>query len=62
MTSFWTLLVVTLLALTWAQGAAVWRTHFHLRADFEQSGWQFSIIFAIGGAFFQERTTGAAER
>jgi hypothetical protein len=38
MTSFWTLLVVTLLALTWARGAAAWGTRFHLKADLEQSG------------------------
>jgi hypothetical protein len=61
-TSFWTLLVVTLLALTWAQGAAAWRTHFRLKADLEQSGWQFSMIFDMGGAFLQKRTTGAAGR
>jgi hypothetical protein len=43
-------------------GAAVWRTLFYLRANFEQLGWQFSIIFNIGGAFLQKRTTGAAGR
>jgi hypothetical protein len=37
-TSFWTLLVVTLLALTWAQGATAWGTRFRLNVDFEQSG------------------------
>jgi hypothetical protein len=38
-TSFWTFLVVTLLALTWARGggAAAWGTHFYLEADFEES-------------------------
>jgi hypothetical protein len=48
--------------LNLGSGAAVWTTHFCLRADFEQSGWRFSIIFDIGGAFLQKRTTGAAER
>jgi hypothetical protein len=61
-TAFWTLFVVTLLALTWARRAAVWRARFRLRADFEQSGWRFSIIFDIGGAFLQKMTTGAAGR
>jgi hypothetical protein len=56
--SFWTLFVVTLLTLTWARGAAVWRTHFCLRANFEQSGWRFSTIFNIGGAFLQKRSIG----
>jgi hypothetical protein len=53
-TSFWTLLVVTLLALTWARGrggAAAWGTRFHLKADLEQSGWRSSMIFDMGGAF-----------
>jgi hypothetical protein len=62
MTSFWTLIVVTLLALTWAQGAVAWGTRFWLRADFERSGWWSSIIFDIGGAFLQKRTTEAAGR
>jgi hypothetical protein len=48
---FLDLFVVTLLALTWAQRVAAWRTHFGLRADFEQSDWRSSIIFDIGGAF-----------
>jgi hypothetical protein len=61
-TSFWTLLVVTLLTLTWAQGAAAWETRFRLRADLEQSGWWSSMIFDMGGAFLQKRTTGAAGR
>jgi hypothetical protein len=50
-TSFWTFLVVTLLALTRAQGAAAWGTRFHLEADFEESGWMSSMIFDMGGAF-----------
>jgi hypothetical protein len=51
-TSFWTFLVVTLLDLTWARGgAAAWGTHFHLEADFEESGWLSSMIFDMGGAF-----------
>jgi hypothetical protein len=50
-TSFWTLLVVTLLALTWARGAAAWGTRFYLKADLEQSGWRFSMILDMGGAF-----------
>jgi hypothetical protein len=62
MTSFWTLLVVTLLALTWAQGAVAWGTHFRLKADLEQSGWRSSMIFDMGGAFLQKRTTGATGR
>jgi hypothetical protein len=62
MTSFWTLFVVTLLALTWARGAAAWKTRFCFRADFERSGWRSNIIFDIGGAFLQKRTTGAAGR
>jgi hypothetical protein len=41
-------------------GAAAWRTHF--RSDFEQSGWRSSIIFDIGGALLQKRTTGATGR
>jgi hypothetical protein len=61
-TSFWTLLVVTLLALTWARGAAAWGTHFRLKANLEQSGWWSSMIFDMGGAFLQKRTTGAAGR
>jgi hypothetical protein len=48
MTSFWTLLVVTLLALTRAQGATAWGTRAHSKADFEQSVWWSSIIFDIG--------------
>jgi hypothetical protein len=52
---FLDLFVVTLLALTWAQGAAAWRTHFRLRADFERSGWRSGIIFDIGGAFLQKK-------
>jgi hypothetical protein len=62
MTYFWILFVVTLLTLTWARGAAAWKTRFHLRADFERSGWRSSIIFDIGGAFLQKRTTGATGR
>jgi hypothetical protein len=61
-TSFWTLLVITLLALTWARGAVAWGTHFHLKADLEQSGWRSSMIFDMGGAFLQKRTTGAVGR
>jgi hypothetical protein len=61
-TSFWTFLVVTHLALTWAHGAAAWGTHFHLEANFEESGWLSSMIFDMGGAFLQKRTTGAAGR
>jgi hypothetical protein len=61
-TSFWTLLVVTLLALTWAQGAAAWGTHFYLKANLEQSGWRSSMIFDMGDAFLQKGTTGAIER
>jgi hypothetical protein len=61
-TSFWTLLLVTLLALTWARGAATWGTHFRLKADHEQSGWRSSMIFNMGGAFLQKRTTGAVGR
>jgi hypothetical protein len=48
--------------LTWAQGAAAWGTHFRLEADFEESGWQFSMIFDMGGAFLQKRTIGAVGR
>jgi hypothetical protein len=48
MTSFWTFLVVTLLALTWARGATLWGTCFCLKADFEQSGWRSSMIFDTG--------------
>jgi hypothetical protein len=48
-TSSWTLLVVTLLALTRSRGATAWGTHFCLKADFEQSGWQSSMIFDMGG-------------
>jgi hypothetical protein len=62
LTSFWTFLVVTLLALTWAQGAEAWGTHFRLEADFEESGWLSSMIFDMGGAFLQKTTTGAVER
>jgi hypothetical protein len=47
-TSFWTLLIVTLLTLTWAQGAMAWGTRFHLKANFEQLGWRSSMIFDIG--------------
>jgi hypothetical protein len=61
-TSFWTFLVVTLLTLTWAQGAAAWGTRFHLETDFEELGWLSSMIFDMGGAFFQKRTTGAIGR
>jgi hypothetical protein len=61
-TSFWTFLVVTLLALTWAQGAVAWGTRFRLEADFEESGWLSSMIFDMGGAFLQKRTTGAVRR
>jgi hypothetical protein len=61
-TPLWTFLVVTLLALTWAQGAGAWGTHFRLEANFEESGWRFSMIFDMGGAFLQKRTTGAAGR
>jgi hypothetical protein len=61
-TSFWTFLVVTLLALTWARGAAAWRTRFRLEADFEESSWLSSMIFDMGGAFLQKRTTGVAGR
>jgi hypothetical protein len=50
-TSFWTQLVVTLLALTWARGAVAWGTHFRLKADLEQSDWRSSMIFDMGGAF-----------
>jgi hypothetical protein len=51
-TSFWTFLVVTLLALTWARGgASTWGTHFRLEADFEELGWLSSMIFDMGGAF-----------
>jgi hypothetical protein len=50
-TTFWTFLVVTLLALTWAQGAAAWGTRFRLKADFEELGWLSSMIFDMGGAF-----------
>jgi hypothetical protein len=46
-TSVWALFVVTLLALTWARGAAAWRTRFRLRADFERSGWWSSIISTL---------------
>jgi hypothetical protein len=48
-TSSWTLLVVTLLALTRSRGATAWGTHFCLKADFEQSGWRSSMIFDMGG-------------
>jgi hypothetical protein len=61
-TAFWTLLVVTLLALTWAWGATAWGTYFCLKANFKQSGWRSSMIFDMGGAFLQNRTTGAAGR
>jgi hypothetical protein len=59
---FFTFLVVTLLTLTWALGAVTWGTRFHLEADFEESGWWFSMIFDLGGAFLQKRTTGATRR
>jgi hypothetical protein len=61
-TSFWTFLVVTLLALMWAQGAVAWGTHFRLEANFEESGWLASMIFDMGGAFLQKRTTKAVGR
>jgi hypothetical protein len=61
-TSFWTLLVVTLLTLTWARGAAAWGTRFRLKADLEQLGWRSSMIFDMGGAFLQKRTTGVIGR
>jgi hypothetical protein len=61
-TSFLALLVVTLLALTWVPGATAWGTCFRLKADFEQLGWQSSMIFDMGGALLQKRTTGAAGR
>jgi hypothetical protein len=61
-TPFWTFLVVTLLAMTWAQGAAAWGTRFRLEANFEESSWRFSMIFNMGGAFLQKRTTGATGR
>jgi hypothetical protein len=50
-TSFYTLLAVTLIALTWAQGAAAWGTRCRLKADLEKSGWRSSMIFDMGGAF-----------
>jgi hypothetical protein len=62
LTPFWTFLVVTLLALTWARGAVAWGTHFRLEANFEELGWQFSMIFDMGGAFLQKRTTGNTGR
>jgi hypothetical protein len=62
LTSFWTFLVVTLLALTWARGTAPWGTRFYLEADFEESGWLSSMIINMGGAFLHKRTTGATER
>jgi hypothetical protein len=62
LTSFWTFLGVTPLVLTWAQGAAAWGTHFHLEANFEESGWLSSMIFDMGGTFLQKRTTGAVGR
>jgi hypothetical protein len=61
-TFFWTFLVVTLLALTCAGGAAAWGTRFRLEADFEESGWLSSMIFDMGGAFLQKRTIGATGR
>jgi hypothetical protein len=64
-TSFWTFLVVTRLALTWPRGwggAAAWGTRFCLEADFEESSWLSSMIFDMGGAFLQKRTTGATGR
>jgi hypothetical protein len=61
-TSFWTFLVVTLLALTSGRGAAAWGTRFCLEANFEESGWLSSMIFDVGGAFLQKRITGAARR
>jgi hypothetical protein len=61
-TSFWTLLVVTLLALTWDRRAMAWGTRFRLKVDFEQSGWRSSMIFDMRGAFLQKRTIGAAGR
>jgi hypothetical protein len=56
---FWTFLVVTLLALIWAWEVAAWRTLFRLEADFEESGWRFSMIFNMGGEFLQKKTTRA---
>jgi hypothetical protein len=47
-TSFWTLLVMTLLTLTRVQGATAWGTHSRLKANFEQPGWQSSMIFDMG--------------
>jgi hypothetical protein len=47
LTSFWTFLVVTLLALIWARGAATWGTRFRLEADFEESGWLASMNILI---------------
>jgi hypothetical protein len=61
-TSFWTFQVVTLLALTWAHGAAAWGTRFRLEAKFEESSRLSSMIFDMGGAFLQKRTTRAAGR
>jgi hypothetical protein len=51
LTSFWTFLVVTLLALTWARMVAAWGTRFRLEANFEELGWLASMIFDMGGAF-----------
>jgi hypothetical protein len=51
LTSFWTFLVVTLLALTWARVVAAWGTCFRLEANFEELGWLASMIFDMGGAF-----------
>jgi hypothetical protein len=65
LTSFWTFLVVTFLALTWSRGgggAAAWGTRFRLEADFEESGQLSSMIFDMGGAFLQKRTIGAVGR
>jgi hypothetical protein len=46
--------------LNLGSGVVAWRTRF--RADFERSGWRSSIIFDIGGALLQKRTTEAAGR
>jgi hypothetical protein len=34
-------------------------THFHLEADFVESGWIRIMTFDRGGAFLPKRTTGA---
>jgi hypothetical protein len=61
-TSFWTFLVVTLLALTWAEGAVAWGIRFRLEADFDESGWLSNMIFDMGEAFLQKGTTRAIGR